>query len=122
MGWVDTALDGEDKLINKDMGGLDFADTWSGDRIRAGSISYNMGVTFAWRRLIDAVGMSKEEVEHHRRVYAGHCFMHDVMNAYMVGFNYELFHGIDLTRLFAYLVGYSVGRIALKDEWKERMT
>ncbi len=84
VGWVETFLDGEDKLINKAMGDVDFADTWSGDRLRAGSIAYNMGVTFAWMRLIDTVGMSKEEIDHHARVYAGHTFLHDVMNAYMV--------------------------------------
>jgi hypothetical protein len=87
VGWVDSFLDGEDKLINKDMGDVDFADTWSGDRLRAASIAYNMGVTFAWMRLINEDGMSPAQIERHKRVYAGHTLMHDVMNAYMVVFN-----------------------------------
>ena len=58
-GWVDSFLDGEDKMINNNMGDIDFADTWPGDRLRAGSIAYNMGVVFAWMRLIDTAGMSR---------------------------------------------------------------
>lgn len=80
--WVDSCVDGEDKQINKNTP-LDFADTWPSDRLRAGSIAYNWGVTFSWMRLFDGKGMSKEEVDAHARIYAGHCLMHDVMNAYM---------------------------------------
>ena len=80
VGWVESFLDGEDKMINKNMP-IDFADTWSSDRIRAGSISYNLGTTFAWMRLIDTAGMTPEQKSAHTRTYVGHCMMHDVMNA-----------------------------------------
>ena len=81
-GWIEGCVDGEDKLITKDTP-LDFADTWPSERIRAGSLAYNFGATYAWMRLIDTHGMSPEQIEAHQRVYAGHCLMHDVMNAWI---------------------------------------
>jgi len=89
-GWVASCVDGEDKQINANTP-LDFADTWPSSRIRAGSISYNWGVTMSWMRLFDAKGMTAEQVEHHKRIYAGHCLLHDVMNAWMWSYawNYD---------------------------------
>jgi len=80
-GWVESCLDGEDKPIRKDSS-FDFAEAWPSDRIRAGSIAYNWGVTFSWMRLIDESGMALEEILRHKRVFAGHCLLHDVTNAY----------------------------------------
>ncbi len=85
-GWVDSCVDGEDKQINVNTP-MDFADCWPTDRLRAGSIPYNWGVTMTWMRLFDRTGMSEELVNHHTRVYAGHCLMHDVMNAYVWSFD-----------------------------------
>ncbi len=81
-GWIESCIDGEAKLINKGMG-LDFADTWPSERLRTGSFSYNLGATYGWMRLIDETGMTDAEKEHHRRVYAGHCLMHDTVNAWV---------------------------------------
>lgn len=88
--WVESCVDGEDKQININTP-LDFADTWPSSRIRAGSISYNWGLTMSWMRLIDTKGMAKEQAEHHTRIYAGHCLMHDVTNAWMwnYAFHYD---------------------------------
>jgi hypothetical protein len=83
-GWIESGLDGEDKQINKNTP-TDFADTWTSERLRAGSISYNLGAVYCWMRLIDTKGMTPEEIEHHQRVYSGHCLMHDVSNAWMIG-------------------------------------
>ena len=81
-GWVESCVDGEAKLINSSMD-IDFADTWPSERLRAGSLSFSSGVTYGWMRLIDERGMTKEQAAHHQRVYAGHCLMHDNMNAWV---------------------------------------
>jgi len=86
--WVESCVDGEDKQININTP-LDFADTWPSSRIRAGSISYNWGLTMSWMRLIDTKGMTKAQAEQHTRIYAGHCLMHDVMNAWMWNFAFH---------------------------------
>lgn len=80
-GWIESVVDGEDKQINKDIP-MDFADMWNSDRIRAGSIPYNLGATYVWMRLFDAKGFSEEQVKNHLRTYIGHCMMHDVMNPF----------------------------------------
>ncbi len=103
VGWVESCLDGEDKMINKNMP-LDFADTWTSDRIRAGSISYNLGTTFAWMRLIDSSGMTPEQQTAHTRNYVGHCMMHDVLNAmetnFKKTFNAMVDWGLDDDKVF----------------------
>jgi len=35
-------------------------------------------------RLIDTKGMTPAQIDHHTRVYAGHCLMHDVVSAWMI--------------------------------------
>lgn len=80
-GWIESGVDGEDKQLTKDMP-LDYADTWPSTRIRAGSISYNMGITYTWMRLIDTRDMPEDQIRHHERAYIGHCMMHDVMNPF----------------------------------------
>lgn len=86
-GWVESCVDGEDKQININTP-LDFADTWPSERIRAGSLSYNWGVTFSWMRLFDTKGMTTQQIDAQTRVYAGHCLMHDITNAYQWSYDW----------------------------------
>ena len=81
-GWIESCVDGEDKQLTRDTP-LDFADMWTSERIRAGSLSYNLGATYSWMRLIDTRDMPPGQIEAHKRTYAGHCLMHDVMNAWV---------------------------------------
>ena len=99
LGWVEHCKDGEDKRLNR-LSTLDFADTWPSDRIRAGSLSYNWGVTYDWMRLIDETGMTPEQKRAHRRAYFGHVFLHDCANSYDIGRKMLLDWGLDDDRVF----------------------
>lgn len=98
LGWVESCVDGEDKRLNH-LATVDFADTWPSSRMRAGSLSYNWGVTFGWMRLIDPAGMTAEQKTRHDRIYFSHVLMHDCGNPYDIGRRMLLGWGMDDDRV-----------------------